>query len=124
MKVGRAVQVEKWKLKNYRMELGSWKTIELYLKILVPFIDNLSQKAMWKQSNEEKICKQKRLYTETFIETQNNLELQSATLCNCNHLYTVEFLVCNNNSEKKKGNKKYKPYKIPQKLLVTLLLFR
>ena len=38
-------------------------------------------------------------------------------------LAKLDFYPIDNNSEKKKGAKKYKPYKIPQKLLVTLLLF-
>ena len=35
----------------------------------------------------------------------------------------VDLVPIDNNSKKKKGAKKYKPYKIPRKLLVTLLLF-
>ena len=35
----------------------------------------------------------------------------------------VDPLLIGNDSEKKKGAKKYKPYQIPRKLLVTLLLF-
>ena len=38
-------------------------------------------------------------------------------------LAKVDLYPIDNNSEKKKGATKYKPYKIRQKLLVTLLLF-
>ena len=38
-------------------------------------------------------------------------------------LAKVDLLPIDNNSEKLKRAKKYKPYQIPRKLLVTLLLF-
>ena len=38
-------------------------------------------------------------------------------------LAKVDLVPIDNNSKKIKGAKKYKPYKIPRKLLVTLLLF-
>ena len=38
-------------------------------------------------------------------------------------LVKVDLVPIDNNSKKIKGAKKYKPYKIPRKLLVTLLLF-
>ena len=38
-------------------------------------------------------------------------------------LAKVDLLLTDSNRGNKKGAKKYKPYQIPQKLLVTLLLF-
>ena len=38
-------------------------------------------------------------------------------------LAKLELVPIDSNSKKKKGAKKYKPYKIPQKVLITLLLF-
>ena len=38
-------------------------------------------------------------------------------------LAKLDLVPVDSNSKKKKGAKKYKPYKIPQKVLITLLLF-
>ena len=38
-------------------------------------------------------------------------------------LAKLDLVPIDSNSKKKKGAKKYKPYKIPQKVLITLLLF-
>ena len=38
-------------------------------------------------------------------------------------LAKLDLVPVDSNNKKKKGAKKYKPYKIPQKVLITLLLF-